>query len=107
MIWIKGSVTLIELDQTRLPPFVRFGVIRVDLTVRRSLPDFPHKRTFSGPVGMSQTCQQETHAPQQTTALFDHELLRRCDDSKSSIAPILNGPKNSGLHGNVLDRRRI
>jgi hypothetical protein len=49
----------------------------------------------------------ETHAPQQTTVLFDHELLRRCDDSKSSIAPILNGPKNSGLHGNVLDRRRI
>jgi hypothetical protein len=40
--------------------------------------------------------------------LFNHELLRRCDDdSKSSIAPILNGPKNSGLHGNVLDRRRI
>jgi hypothetical protein len=38
---------------------------------------------------------------------FDHELLRRCDDSKSSIAPILNGPMNSGLHGNVLDRRRI
>jgi hypothetical protein len=35
------------------------------------------------------------------------ELLRRRDDSKSSIAPILNGPKNSGLHGNVLDRRRI
>jgi hypothetical protein len=33
-----------------------FRVIRVDLTVRRSLPDFPHKRTFSGPVGMSQTC---------------------------------------------------
>jgi hypothetical protein len=57
--------------------------------------------------GMSQKCQQETHAPQQTTALFDHELLRRSDDSKSSIAPILNGPKNSGLHGNVLDRRRI
>jgi hypothetical protein len=27
-------------------------------------------------------------------ALFDHELLRRCDDFKSSIAPILNGPKN-------------
>jgi hypothetical protein len=39
--------------------------------------------------------------------LFDHELPRRCDDSKSSMAPILNGPKNSGLHGNVLDRRRI
>jgi hypothetical protein len=39
--------------------------------------------------------------------LFDHELLRRCDDSKSSIAPILNGPKNSGLHGNVLDGRKI
>jgi hypothetical protein len=34
-------------------------------------------------------------------------LLLRCDDSKSSIAPSLNGPKNSGLHGNVLDRRRI
>jgi hypothetical protein len=45
--------------------------------------------------------------PQQTTALFDRELLRFSYDSKSSIAPILNGPKNSGLHGNVLDRRKI
>jgi len=30
------------------------------LTVRRPLPAFPHKQTFSGSVGMSQWCQQET-----------------------------------------------
>jgi hypothetical protein len=42
------------------------------LTVRRPLPAFPHKQTFSGSVGMSQWCQIRTHAPQQTTTLFDH-----------------------------------
>src|SRR5665647_2825824 len=50
-------------------PDVAYGVIRVDLTVRRSLPDFPHKRTFSGPVGMSQTCQR-------TKSLRDSPLKR-------------------------------
>jgi hypothetical protein len=36
-------------------------VKRVTLTVRRSLPVFPNKRTFSELVGMSQTCQQATY----------------------------------------------
>ncbi len=39
----------------------------VVLTVVQPLPVFPHKQTFSGSVGMSQTCQHETHAPQQIT----------------------------------------
>ena len=30
------------------------------LTVRRPLPAFPHKQTFSGSVGMSQWCQERT-----------------------------------------------
>src|ERR1700694_3281603 len=38
----------------------RSGFIRVVLTVGRQLPVFPHKQTFSGSVGMSQTCQQAT-----------------------------------------------
>src|ERR1700731_5480325 len=29
-------------------------------------------RTYSEPVGMSQTCQKLTHAPQQTASSFDH-----------------------------------
>ena len=35
-------------------------VNRVFPTVRRSLPVYPDKQTFSEPVGMSQTCQEET-----------------------------------------------
>jgi hypothetical protein len=46
-------------------------VKRVTLSVRRPLPVFSNKRTISEPVGMSQKCQQETHAPQQTASLFD------------------------------------
>jgi hypothetical protein len=30
------------------------------LTVRRPLPAFPHKQTFSGSVGMSQWCHERT-----------------------------------------------
>jgi hypothetical protein len=38
---------------------VRFDEVnRVNLTVRRSLPVFPEKRTTSGSVAMSQTCQR-------------------------------------------------
>ena len=32
-------------------------VNRVSLTIGRSLPVYPDKRTFSAPVGMSQRCQ--------------------------------------------------
>jgi hypothetical protein len=34
--------------------------ILVVLTVRRSLPVYPDKQTFSACVGMSQTCQKQT-----------------------------------------------
>src|SRR5579859_2814182 len=37
-----------------------------------SLLIYPKNRTLSAPVRMSQTCQEETHAPQQKTSLFDH-----------------------------------
>ncbi|MFL6824959.1 MAG: hypothetical protein ACJ8E2_00690, partial [Bradyrhizobium sp.] len=40
-------------------------VIRVVLTVCRSLPVFPDKQTFSKSFGISQTCHNQTHAPQQ------------------------------------------
>jgi hypothetical protein len=45
---------------------VSFGVNRVILILRRLLPVIPDKRTISEPVGMSQACQNRTHAPQQT-----------------------------------------
>src|SRR5205807_9554869 len=32
----------------------------------------PGKRTLAGGGGRSASCQQETHAPQQTALLFDH-----------------------------------
>src|SRR2546430_2465188 len=41
-------------------------VNRVVLTDGRSLPVFLDKQTFSESVGMSQKCQQETRAPQQS-----------------------------------------
>jgi hypothetical protein len=45
---------------------------RVSLPMRRPLPVLASERTSATSVGMSQRCQQETHAPQQTVSLFDH-----------------------------------
>jgi hypothetical protein len=42
-----------QWGRSRLP----HGVIRVILTVRRSLPVYPDKRTISEPVGTSHLCQ--------------------------------------------------
>ena len=42
------------------PARCRTWVKRVILTVRKSLPVFPDKRTISGPIGMSQMCQEAT-----------------------------------------------
>src|ERR1700676_195147 len=50
----------------------RIWVKIATLTARRSLPVFPYEQTSAAPVGMSQRCQEETHAPQQTASLFDH-----------------------------------
>ena len=46
---------------------VRSGVNHVILRVRRRLPVYPDKQTFSEPAGMSQRCQQKTFADS-----FDH-----------------------------------
>ena len=43
-----------------------------DLSIGPSLPVFPDDRTSSVSVGMSQTCHEQTHAPQQFIRLFDH-----------------------------------
>jgi len=42
------------------------------LAAGRLLLVCPDKQTSSEAAGMSQTCQQETHAPQQFNSLFDH-----------------------------------
>jgi hypothetical protein len=39
---------------------VRFGVNRVTLNMRQTLPVFPHNRSLSESVGMSQRCQRTT-----------------------------------------------
>jgi hypothetical protein len=49
-----------------------FWVKNVVATVWRPFPLYPDEQSFSHSVGMSQTCQQETHAPLQTASLFDH-----------------------------------
>jgi hypothetical protein len=54
----------------------RLRVIRVALIVRRSLPVYPCQQTFSVLVGMSQRCQQLTHAVQQTASLSITSRLR-------------------------------
>jgi hypothetical protein len=58
----------------------RSWVNRVVTTVRRSLPVYPDKQTFSVPVGMSQRCHFRTHAPQQTACLSEGQtpLTFRC-----------------------------
>jgi hypothetical protein len=35
----------------------------------------PYQRTWSDHLGMSVSCHEETHAPQQTATLFDHFVI--------------------------------
>jgi hypothetical protein len=58
------ALKLCELDMSEL------GQLVIS-TLCQPLPVFPRKRTSSGTVGMSQTCQQRTHAAQQMAASFD------------------------------------
>jgi hypothetical protein len=51
------------------------GFIDEQVTWRQALgacPLWPEQRTQLGHRGMSELCQEETHAPQQTAPLFDH-----------------------------------
>jgi hypothetical protein len=50
-------MTIIRWMRRTTPGRCRIWVKGVVLTLVRSLPIFPHERTFSGAVGMSQTCQ--------------------------------------------------
>jgi hypothetical protein len=59
--------------RNRLPSRVN----RVFLRVRRSLPVYPNKQTFHEMAGMSQRCQQRTHAAQQIESLFDQLIGAR------------------------------
>ena len=47
---------------TKAPRQCLSWVNRVAFTVRRSLPVYPEKQTFSESVGMSQRCQRRTSA---------------------------------------------
>jgi hypothetical protein len=62
-----------DIDQARCLSWVKNGT----LTVGWPLPVHLGQRTLSEPVGMSQTCQQETHAPHKMTFLFDHLVGER------------------------------
>src|SRR6266852_5217193 len=64
--YVLPNATAPHLDSTN----------RVVPTVRRSLPVYPDKQTFSEPVGMSQRCQTRTYAPQ-LPPLFDHPVGAR------------------------------
>src|SRR5258708_946102 len=66
--WITpGCVQFLENKKR----FHTAWVIRVTLTVGRSLPVYLNKPTLSGSVIMSQTCQHRTHAAPQNASRFD------------------------------------
>jgi hypothetical protein len=66
-------------EKARVP----IWVIRVVLTVGQPLPVYPNQRTFAGYVGMSQTCQDRTHASQQKV---DGDLIMMRDYEPQSDA---------------------
>jgi hypothetical protein len=84
-----------------------FRVNRVILAMGGLLPVFPRKRTSSPLVGMSQKCQFQTHAPQQTATLFDHlvsALLKLQGHVRPSVLAVLSGIR---LSAKRLDRERV
>jgi hypothetical protein len=66
------------------------------LTLGLPLPVYSDERTSAEPVGMSQRCQRQTHALQQTGSLFDHlvsygEQRRRHREPQCSGGLEVNG----------------
>src|SRR5258707_661955 len=69
----------------------RLWIIRVTLTLRRSLPIYPDKQTFLVTVGMSQKCQNRTHALRQKSFLFDHLVGQREQRGRHGEAERIRG----------------
>jgi hypothetical protein len=78
------------------------GVNRVDLAARRLLPVHPVERTFPEFVGMSQKCQQETHALQQKASYSITSSARTSKEGgtvRPSALAVLRLITNSNLVG--------
>jgi hypothetical protein len=68
-------------------------VNRVTLTACRSLPIFPDKQACAGSVGMSQTSQQETHAPQQKWIVTREQISVTFDTTNIGIKSAKKAPE--------------
>ena len=60
-------------------------VVHVILTWHHPLPVFPDQQTWS--IGISQTCQEETHALQQMASLFDQLVDKAVEDVTAHRGP--------------------
>jgi hypothetical protein len=67
----SGDTLVKRLDRRECRSWVKSAVSIVGLP----LPVYPYKQTCSESFGMSQKCQQETHAPQQTALVRAQSLL--------------------------------
>src|SRR6185436_12213266 len=62
---VRGGSCLTGRPVSALGPFPNFDTPKYEVRL------CPHQRTSSAWRGTSDKCQQETHAPQQATSLFD------------------------------------
>lgn len=88
------------------------GQTRVILTVCRSLPVFPNKRTISEPVGMSQKCQERSSIGFQTGRQFrlqqeeSQHLQRWCVPPIGNVPASLTSPAREPIIS-VSSRHRV